>query len=438
MYSEKFSSMVHKYALVAYNYTLLTVYVIFFILYLTNARYLNIPWSARETDWRGQFWGGVDYSDPNVGSIILDKSGCGSDSRVEYGKEGIVWEPEESSGLCQCLYINMVYNFEPFLNESAFNSTMLQCALGWKQPTVTYLYDEGSSFWVTNLPALVGFWNILTCVSEVHYLRVDRLGTELENPVLGVIMLVVALASIPFLFVLPGLVIGFYVSLLLFSVLAQFVIHYTVRALDDRSKIDWKMRIVLYQFTFWANYVVILPLAVVFANIAGQRRDYLFNLTGILVSLAVGFSTFGSGFFNNAQNYLQVLNHGEEYSETVALRSSLRSQGSNYSNVANYVVLANLVTGAVVAMVSYPAFSLNFVSNAHAVSGVVLGLLFVIALLENSIAVRSTHHSTTFVHRVRTLLEASARTIATVACVLDLVSIGRGDYGVLGEQVLSA
>lgn len=422
VYSVKLATAVHRYAVIIFSAGLLLAYTIIVWMNLETSKYFAIPWSWRGTFWDSGWWDGIAFSSASLPTDVLQRSGCSSGS-ITLSPE-FTWSASEKSGVCKCLHEKFVTNYTAPADAGALQSTILRCVLGSKSSTEVGLFSEGSSFWVTNPIALVFLWNIVSSIADARYVRFERLeSTGWEQIVYIFISLVLMVPLIACFFLTTVPVFIWYIAVVILFLGVVNVVSYLVGATRAgvRGVVNW----IMYDWVFWLNYCVVFPIAVLLHNISAQKRDVMLNVVYVLIAGSIALSTMGANFFNKARGALQYAELSET-PETAGIKQLMKKMaelGVNYDNISNYIVLCNLIAVAFLYQLSYPTFTLSFSTNLEAVSGLSVGILLVVVVLENSVAVRVDMESNIRVHRFRILLETLARTLVTGACILDVLAM---------------
>lgn len=374
-----------------------------------HLKQLNTPWTKTvphvDMTWRKK----LAFDDPMLGQKLMDYTGCTDyHYRNVYDAE-FTFGPEDSSASCLCM-THYVTNFTgkfPPTNYDDMEDEAVRCMVGHR-PIMKKELHWASGFWVSNPVTLVSLWNIVSFSAYLFYNdapeEADKGGSKYSsiNIAWQVIMVIGSVTVLGLSNPLPGGVLGWHVAYILMFFAACWAVH--LRA-DAMMRSDW---------VFWIQAMFVLPLAVFLFNIAVQRRDYVFMLTCAFFSFSVCASSSAAGMFTRAWKEIREDDKSGLSTYVDGLKADL---GIDYSNIANYVTVTNVVLVAFFIQLAYPTLTPQQTLNFQAVAGVSL-LFLLIAIL-----MRGSSGDYRRVHYVRTVMEMAARALVSVACVVDLYSI---------------
>lgn len=417
---------------------------------------MNVPWSWRRVEpaWSEEFssispWAkeaiaaGQNVQDANLRESAVWESMWKGSGCYKQEEDGEDVSYTIIKGMCLCLEdkFGSIDNVKHPWNslrdipttEGDLQMEALRCLVSSKIPTTQGLFSESRSFWVSNVAALVGLWNLISVTASVRYLHIENI---LVNTVITMVLCVTPLiffVQATNMFSSLGHIVA--ISMFVFGASAarSFVQKAPDAAKDDNptsslhyDDIDTKEsehdKILVYDWVFWISYLFILPIAFTIHNIAWQRKEIEYNISSIVLAMAIGASTIGAGFFNKGWGYMHSASVRDLKLEIL---QDAWDKGAVYSSVANYGVLACLILIVALLGNAYPEFST--LSNAPSVlagtTWISIALLLSIVVVENSLGIRSTVRSHVTMHRARAVTEAVARGAVTIAVAVDVLAL---------------
>lgn len=373
-----------------------------------HSKQLNTPWTQMQPQVNFSWRESLHYDDPMLGDKLFSYAGCSDYIYRDVYDSEFTFHAEGSSSSCVCVsqYVTNFTGKFPPKSQDDMNTAVVRCLVGHRPAMKQVLHDK-NGFWVSNPFVLVSLWNIISFSAYLFY-NVQTSGFHVKEVLAQLGMLLVSIVGLS---VSNPVGQGILAWNCLYVVIFFAACYLVCFSTDKEVTSDW---------IFWIQVVFVLPLAIFLFNISVQRRDYIFMLSCAFFSTALCVSSAAAGLFMRAWKQIHgVEEHDHKTTMGDFVGNLKKSLGIDYSNIGNYTTLANIALVFFFVQLAYPTLTPVQTLNFQAVSG--LGLLILLV----AILMRGGSGDHTRVHYMRAAMEMGARTVVSLACLVDVFSIRR-------------